>query len=253
MAGVESIDQVEVVGGLVDHQAAGIALVAVPAAEVVRPVGGVQQPLEVDADDVAQRAALDDLLDLRVAGGVAVVEGDGEVLAGALDRVDDLLALLGIDGHRLLADGVAAQLHGADDVAGVGAVHAGDDDGVGLLLGHHVVELVGQIGGQGRVVELLADLLVVVVHATLVHVAEGDQFTVLAEVLHEGFGEHPGTSTGADEGIPFLHREGSFCRARLFFPDGRLARGFAKWGNMPWEVAISTGGTTLAPGHSPRR
>src|SRR5204863_484036 len=80
--GVEPpVDQVEVVARLVDHQPAGVALVAVPAAEVVGAVAGVEEPLEVDGEDAADRAGLEQLLDSAVARGVAEVEGDGEPAA----------------------------------------------------------------------------------------------------------------------------------------------------------------------------
>src|SRR5699024_4541170 len=56
------VDQIEVVGGLVDEQAAAVGLVAVPAPEVVGPVGGVQDPLEVHRDHLADLSGGDDLL-----------------------------------------------------------------------------------------------------------------------------------------------------------------------------------------------
>ena len=50
------VDQVEVVRGLVHQQPAAVALVAVPAPEVVGPVAGVQHPLEVHASHLADGA-----------------------------------------------------------------------------------------------------------------------------------------------------------------------------------------------------
>ena len=44
-----------------------------PAAEVIRAVRGIQIPVEIDAEDFADRAAQQNLLDLHVLGRVAVV------------------------------------------------------------------------------------------------------------------------------------------------------------------------------------
>ena len=46
-AGEGPVDDVEVVGGLVDEEAAGVVFVAVPAAEVVGAVADVEEPVEV--------------------------------------------------------------------------------------------------------------------------------------------------------------------------------------------------------------
>ena len=53
-----------------------------PAAEVVRAVAGVEQPLEVNAGDLADDTGLQHLLDLAVARRVTVVEGDGLLYVG---------------------------------------------------------------------------------------------------------------------------------------------------------------------------
>ncbi|GAB4007401.1 hypothetical protein GCM10029992_61050 [Glycomyces albus] len=64
------------VAGLVDQQAAGLLGQAVPAAEVVGAVAGVEQPVEADRDDLADRALAKEVGDLLVDRVVAVVEGD---------------------------------------------------------------------------------------------------------------------------------------------------------------------------------
>ncbi len=102
------VDQVEVVGGLVYQQPARLVLAAVPAAEVVRAVDGVQRPLEVHGGDIADPAVRDGLPYRRVTGGVAVVEGDDELPGVALGGVGDPLAALGVDRQRLLHHHVAA-------------------------------------------------------------------------------------------------------------------------------------------------
>ena len=64
--------------GLVHQQAAGVVLVAVPAAEVVGAVARVEQPLEVDRADLADRAGAQQGVQLAVDRVVAVVEADGD-------------------------------------------------------------------------------------------------------------------------------------------------------------------------------
>ena len=83
------VDEVEVVARLVDEEAPGVLLLAVPAAEVVRAVVGVQHPGEVDGGDPTDRAVLDHLAQRAVARRVAVVEGDDDLAAGAIDGVLD--------------------------------------------------------------------------------------------------------------------------------------------------------------------
>ena len=194
------------VGRLVHHQAAAVGLVAVPAAEVVRAVAGVEQPLEVDAGDLADDAGLEHLLDLAVARRIAVVEGDGQLAAGPLLGVDDLLALLDVDGHRFFTDDVAAEFHRAAGVLVVGAVHAGDDDHIGFGLGDHPVELVGLVGRHiGMIVTLfLEEHVVVVVHAALVAVAEPNQFGDILVGRGDRPDVHAGTTAGSNHGITFL-------------------------------------------------
>jgi len=201
------VHQVEVVGGFVDHQAAGVVLVAVPAAEVVRAVAGVEQPFEMDAGDLADDSGVDDLFDLGVARSVTVVEGDGEVLAGALLGVDDLLAFISIDGHRLFADDVAAELHRAAGVFVMGAVHRGDDDRVGLAFGDHPVEILGRIGCDvGMVVAVLLEHdLVVEFHPLRVGVAESDQLGMVAELVQDGFDVHFRPAAGPDDAVTLFH------------------------------------------------
>ena len=71
------VDQVEVMGGFVDHQAAGIPFVPVPASEIIRPVIGVQKPFKVDAGQSPANPAGKQFPDFSIAWTVTVVERDG--------------------------------------------------------------------------------------------------------------------------------------------------------------------------------
>ena len=55
------VHQVKVVGRFVDHQTTGIGFIAVPAAEVVGPVAGIQQPFKMDRHYIADSARLQNL------------------------------------------------------------------------------------------------------------------------------------------------------------------------------------------------
>ena len=68
------------VSGFVDYQPAGVFFLAVPAAEVVSAVAGVQPVFEVDVEDVADDALSDDLPHLCRAGRPSVVEGYAQLL-----------------------------------------------------------------------------------------------------------------------------------------------------------------------------
>ena len=69
------VQEVEMVAGLVDLQAAAVGLVAVPAAEVVRAMQAVQGFLELHEEDLAQAAGTHDRIDGSAGGAVAGVVG----------------------------------------------------------------------------------------------------------------------------------------------------------------------------------
>src|SRR5262249_42324873 len=71
------VQQIEMVGGLVHEQSAGVRLVAMPAAEIVRTVMGIELPLEIDGGDLADSAGCQYLLQQRTRRRIAVVERDG--------------------------------------------------------------------------------------------------------------------------------------------------------------------------------
>ncbi len=206
------------VRGLVHEQAARVALVPVPAPEVVGPVAGVQHPLEVHAGHRADGPVAHELAHLRAVGRVAVVERDAQLPARARDGVEDLLALHLVHGHRLLADDVAAQLHGAHDVAVVRAVDRGDDHRVGLRRPNHLVEALGREGRHGRRA-VPGDGAVGERHARGIHVAERDQLARLAVRPRDRLVEERGPAPGAHLRVPLpcCHADGP-PRARVWEP-----------------------------------
>ena len=144
------VHEVEVVARLVDQQAAGVALLAVPAAEVVGAVLGVEHPGEVDRGDLPDEAVLDDLAQRAVAGRVPVVEGQHDLATRALDGVLDGGCARRVDRQRLLDDHVGTRLERPHDERRVLVVARADDDPIDLLGRDHLFELVGRPGGRRR-------------------------------------------------------------------------------------------------------
>ena len=58
----QPVCQVKVVGRFVNEQRTGVLPDRVPAPEVIRAVGGVQQPLKVNAENIPQHSAGNQLL-----------------------------------------------------------------------------------------------------------------------------------------------------------------------------------------------
>ena len=195
------VDEVEVVGRFVHEEAAAVALVAVPAAEVVGAVGGVEQPLEVDGGDGADGAGAEELVDFGVVGGVAVVERHADDVGGALDGRDDVKAPGGVDSHGLFGDDVAAELEGADDVEVVGAVDGGDDDLVGLGRFDHAVKVSCEECGHLGVPESL-EVGVGIVETGLVGIAQADDAGCSVVSRRDGTVVEVRTAAGPDDGVP---------------------------------------------------
>jgi hypothetical protein len=172
------VDQVEVVGGLVHEQPAGHRLLAVPPAEVVGPVAGVERPGEVDQVRGADRAAGHELAEPGVGRRVPVVEGDREAAPGPLNRRQDLRHLGLVGGHRFFRDHVAAVLHGRHDVTVMVGVHGGDNDHVGTLPADEAGEVAGRVGRHRWPAVPAGQPAVVVGHPDRAGVAQGDEIAV---------------------------------------------------------------------------
>lgn len=183
--GVEpEVDQVKVVDRLVHLDAAAVRLVAVPPVHEVRAVRCVQDPVHVHGRHLADDAGVHQLAHLGVVRRVAVVEEHADLFARRLGRVDHLLQLVLVDGHGLLRDGVAPQLHRPDAVLVVELVDGRHDHGVGFLLRHHPVELPVLVG-RDPLPSYLFYAIVGRVHARLVRVAQPDQFGDITEILDD--------------------------------------------------------------------
>ena len=165
------VDQVEVVSGLVHEQAARLLLLPVPAAKVVRAVTRVEQVVHVHLDHLADHALLEQPSHQRAAGPPPVVEGHRERAASAPHRVHDCTAPGRVNRHGLLGYHVAAQLHRPHDVPVVEGVHRGHDDGVGMSLPHHRVEVPRVEDGDRPATQLLDDVAAVVVEPGKVRIA----------------------------------------------------------------------------------
>ena len=214
----DPVHQVEVVGGLVDQQGAGVLADGVPAAEVLSAVDGIQQPLQVHGEHIADHAGGDQLLDADVEGHEAAVEGHGDLVAGALLGFDDAGGHFGSGGQRLLGDDVAAKLQGLDDVALVSVVAGGDDDHIGLLLFEHLVKV--GVDGHFLAAQVLSDEL----SAGTVGVADGQQIGTIGVLLHHGLQvSHGSAPAGADQNV-FLHCLFLLITSRHGRPGSRASR-----------------------------
>jgi len=174
---------------LVNHEAARVGLVAVPAPEIVGTVRGVQHPVKVDGKDVPDDAGHQQILDLRPRGGISVVERDEALLARPALGVDDGLALDLIRRHWLFGDDVTAQFHGTDDVLVVVAVARRHDDHVRLALGDHLVELVVRVADH--VLPLRLGPLQTLRHSSGVAVADAHQLAGVRVRLGDSGRVHP--------------------------------------------------------------
>ncbi len=138
----DPLPEVEVVGALVEQDAAALARPGgAPGARVVVGLGAV--PVGDDparALEGAQLAGIHDLLDLAVDVVGALVEHHTELELGmAVGLGHHLAHLKGVDAGGLLAHDMESGLHGLDGVAGVVVVGDGDDDGVDEPRGDHLV------------------------------------------------------------------------------------------------------------------
>ena len=188
------VEQVEVVCGFVYEEGAGAVSQAVPAAEVAGAVVGVEHPVEVGGDDVADGAFLEELFDLGHVRAPAVVEADDDLVFGVSFGVEDGLALVFVGGHGFFGEDVAAVLEGFDDELVVCGVHGGDDDEVGASGGDHFVE-VGEGGAVG------ADVGFTEFESARVLVAEAYELEEVGEVFDDVFApEGDAADAGSDEG-----------------------------------------------------
>ena len=124
------VQQVEVMRRLVHEEAAGIAAVGMPAAEVVGAVAGIEIPVEVGRAHLADPARRQQLADLPRGRREAVVEGDVDPPPGARLGREDAPAVRGGRRHRLLGDDVDPGLERLDDDVGMGVVAGADDQRV---------------------------------------------------------------------------------------------------------------------------
>ena len=135
------VDEVEVVGRLVDGERAGILAHPVPAVEVAGAVLDVDVPVEVDVRDAPDASGQDKLADEAVLRVVAVVERARHLALRGLLRLADADAVLPVRRHRLLRDDVQILLQRLDDVVRVEAVLRHHKHRIWLRLLDHPVEL----------------------------------------------------------------------------------------------------------------
>ena len=192
------VDEIEVVAGLVHEQAAGVLLLAVPAAEVVCAVLGVEHPGEVDRGDLPDRALLQDLPQRTVARGVAVIEGDDHVASGAVDRIFDRGGAGGVDREGLLDDDVGTGIQRPHDELGVQVVARADDHAVHLFCGDHLLQAIGGVD-QRRGLAALSDAVGVELRTHRVRLEDRHERGAVGVGRRDRVDVHLGARAGAGE------------------------------------------------------
>ena len=197
------VDQIEMMGRLVDEQTAGLVLVAVPAAEIVGAVDAVEIPAEIDGGDLADDAGHQQVLHLGAMRRVAVVEGNRHRLAGLLLGVEDGAEARHVDGHRLFGDDVGAEFERPHDVFVVQVVGHGDDDRIRLLFADHAVECLRRVGGD-RLAGDLPGLAGGQLQPVRVRVAQADELIGVGVSGDQGVAKHQMARASSDDGV--FHR-----------------------------------------------
>ena len=128
VGGQKPVQKIEVMRRLVDEEAAGVRKDGVPAAKIVGAVLRIEIPVEVDRDDLADRAGDQQLLDALRGRRIAIVEGDVDAPAGAALRFEDAAAVFRGCRHRLFGDHVGAGFEPRHHHVGVGVVGRADDE-----------------------------------------------------------------------------------------------------------------------------
>src|SRR5690554_2549936 len=111
-----------------NQEAAAVALIPVPAAEIIRSMLGIKQPFKVDRGHIANYPVPDEFSDLSIMRSVPIVEGYPQAASRLLDRVEDGLTFLCVNGQRFLSDDITAHFHCLDNIDVMSAVDTGNQD-----------------------------------------------------------------------------------------------------------------------------
>ena len=131
------------------QQAAAVALLPVPAAEVVRAMFSIKQPLKMHRVNLADGVIHQQFTHFAVVRRIAIVEGDAHGFAGLFNGIKNTQRARLVDGHRFFGDHITARAQGAHDIVIVGSVHGGDDNRIGLRFADHRLKLRRLPGGNG--------------------------------------------------------------------------------------------------------
>ncbi len=155
--------------------------------------------------------------------GVAVVEGNTQIPPCVLDRIEDGAAFGDIGRHGFFRDDVAAELHGADDILVMRAIHRGHDDDIRFLLRDHAAKVPCQVGGNRLRLVSECVLAVVIVHAHRIRVAKGDQPGCPLVEVQDCVAKHERPRSRADQGV--AGGFGGICHGRNVLRDLDLRNG----------------------------
>ncbi len=186
-------------GCFVDEKTAGIFQLRMPAPVIVCTMAGIQIPVEIHGEDFAQNSLFQKLLDFGHIRCEAIVEGNCNFFASPLLSIQNLLALLCVDGHGLFSDHIFAMLQGTDNIFVMIAVSGSNNYYVDFLFGQHFIKvcIYRQIYSQ---------LIVSHLSPQWVAIAERNKLCHILIFLHQRPDEHTyAPYANSDDCIFFLH------------------------------------------------
>jgi len=128
------------------------------------------------------------VFDLHPRRGIAIIEGYLAGLAGFTLGIDDALAFLGVSGHGLFGDHVAACFHRAADILVVKAVPGGHDDHIWMAFLEHHIKLRIQVPFDNDA--LPARPFHAVVQAPEIIIAQANQLAGICILVNQRVGIH---------------------------------------------------------------
>lgn len=134
------------------QQSTRVALVSMPATEIVGSMVGIQHPLKINRQHLANHPGHQQLLYLCAGRGISIIESDPHLAPGLLLSVNDALSPSRVDGQRFFGDYVAAQLHRPAYIMIMKGVLTKHDDRIWTILADHAIECFGrvQLWSSGR-------------------------------------------------------------------------------------------------------
>src|SRR5690554_5782888 len=115
------------VAGLVNPQGSALSDEPVPSPEIVSPMRRIKIPVKIDGGEFPNFSFPKELPHLYPVGRIAVIECNPALFPAPFFRIDYLLHLYFVDGHRFLDNNISSRLHAPDDELIMCAVYSCDN------------------------------------------------------------------------------------------------------------------------------